>query len=94
MDRLDDLDGRATILAGHVIEALLLWALKNKGGAIPFKKSPDNLHLHDLIAEAEKRGLPNYKSTTDSVPSLISKEAVELFDLRGCQDHLASSFVE
>ncbi len=30
-------------------------------------------------AEAEKRGLPNYKSTTDSVPSLISKEAVELF---------------
>jgi glutamine synthetase len=30
-------------------------------------------------AEAEKRGLPNFKSTTDSVPSLISKEAVELF---------------
>jgi hypothetical protein len=47
----------ATILAGHVIEALLLWALKKKGGATPFKKSPDELHLHDLIAEAEKRGL-------------------------------------
>jgi glutamine synthetase len=30
-------------------------------------------------AEAEKRGLPNFKSTTDSVPSLISKEAIELF---------------
>jgi hypothetical protein len=47
----------ATILAGHVIEALLLWAVKKKGGATPFKKSPDELHLHDLIAEAEKRGL-------------------------------------
>jgi glutamine synthetase len=30
-------------------------------------------------AEAEKRGLPNFKSTTESVPSLISKEAIELF---------------
>lgn len=47
----------ATILAGHVIEALLLWALKTKGGVTPFRKSPDELHLHDLIAEAEKRGL-------------------------------------
>jgi hypothetical protein len=47
----------ATILAGHVIEALLLWALKRKGGAAPFKRNPDELHLHDLIAEAEKRAL-------------------------------------
>jgi hypothetical protein len=47
----------ATILAGHVIEALLLWALKKKGGSAPFKRPPDELHLHDLIAEAEKRGL-------------------------------------
>ncbi|HZT26529.1 MAG TPA: hypothetical protein VFA57_12555 [Pseudolabrys sp.] len=47
----------ATILAGHVIEALLLWAMKSKGGVTPFKKAPDELHLHDLIAEAEKRGL-------------------------------------
>jgi hypothetical protein len=47
----------ATILAGHVIEALLLWAVKKKGGGTPFKKSPDELHLHDLIAEAIKRGL-------------------------------------
>jgi len=47
----------ATILAGHVIEALLLWALKKKGDATPLKKPPDELHLSDLIAEAEKRGL-------------------------------------
>jgi glutamine synthetase len=30
-------------------------------------------------AEAEKRGLPNFKSTVDAVPALISKEAIELF---------------
>ena len=47
----------ATILAGHLIEALLLWAVKKKGGGAPFKKSPDELHLHDLITEAIKRGL-------------------------------------
>jgi hypothetical protein len=47
----------ATILAGHVIEALLLWAAKKKSGGAPFKKPPDTLHLHDLIAEAENRGL-------------------------------------
>jgi hypothetical protein len=47
----------ATVLAGHVIEALLLWAVKKKSGGAPFKKPPDALHLHDLIAEAENRGL-------------------------------------
>jgi len=30
-------------------------------------------------AEAEKRGLPNMKTTVDAVPALISKEAIELF---------------
>ncbi len=30
-------------------------------------------------AEAEKRGLPNFKNTVDSMPSLISKESLELF---------------
>src|SRR5205085_10328826 len=29
--------------------------------------------------EAQKRRLPNFKSTTHSAPSLLSKEAVELF---------------
>lgn len=47
----------ATILVGHVVEALLLWALTMKGGLTPFRKSPDELHLHDLIAEAEEHGL-------------------------------------
>jgi glutamine synthetase len=30
-------------------------------------------------AEAEKRGLPNMKTTVDAVPALISKETIELF---------------
>jgi hypothetical protein len=47
----------ATVLAGHAIEALLLWAVKRNGGVQPFKRPPDELHLHDLIAEAVKRGL-------------------------------------
>ncbi len=47
----------ATVLAGHAIEALLLWAVKNDCSNMPFNKPPDALHLHDLIAEAEKRGL-------------------------------------
>jgi len=29
--------------------------------------------------EAEKRGLPNFKSTVDAMPALITKESVELF---------------
>jgi hypothetical protein len=47
----------ATVLAGHAIEALLLWAVKKKSGSAPFKKPPNDLHLHDLIAEAAKRNL-------------------------------------
>ncbi|MBB4261402.1 hypothetical protein [Bradyrhizobium sp. CIR3A] len=57
----------ATIIAGHVIEALLLWAVKKRGGDVPFKKPPDELHLHDLISEASKRGLitPECKQLAD-----------------------------
>ena len=46
----------ATIIAGHAIEALLLWAVKKKGGEAPFKKSPDEIHLHDLISVDELPG--------------------------------------
>jgi hypothetical protein len=47
----------ATVLAGHVIEALLLWVVKKKSKISPLKKPPDELYLHDLIAEAYKGGL-------------------------------------
>lgn len=47
----------ATVLAGHAVEALLLWALKKKSGDALFKKPPEELHLHDLIVEAAVRGL-------------------------------------
>jgi glutamine synthetase len=30
-------------------------------------------------AEAEKRGLPNFKSTTDAMPALIAKDSIDLF---------------
>ena len=30
-------------------------------------------------AEAEKRGLPNFKSTTDAMPALIARDSIELF---------------
>lgn len=57
----------ATIIAGHVIEALLLWAVKKSGGGVPLKRPPDELHLHYLIAEASKRGLitPECKQLAD-----------------------------
>ena len=47
----------ATVLAGHAIEALLLWAVKKQSGDAMLQKPPDELHLHDLIEEAEKRRL-------------------------------------
>jgi hypothetical protein len=52
----------ATVLAGHAIEALLLWAVKEKSGGKALKKSADELHLHELIAEAAKRGLITLES--------------------------------
>ena len=32
-------------------------------------------------SEAEKRGLPNYKSTTDAMPYFISKDSIDLFSI-------------
>jgi hypothetical protein len=45
----------ATVLAGHVVEALLLWAINHKGGSQNLKKTATQLHLHDLIEEAAQR---------------------------------------
>lgn len=47
----------ATVLAGHALEALLLWAVKNAISERPLKVAPDKLHLHDLISEAAQRKL-------------------------------------
>ena len=47
----------ATVLAGHALEALLLWAVKMKSATALPKKPPDELYLHDLIAEAARHKL-------------------------------------
>jgi glutamine synthetase len=38
-----------------------------------------NGYSEEWHKEAEKRGLPNYKSTIEALPQLVSKEVVELF---------------
>jgi glutamine synthetase len=38
-----------------------------------------NNYSEEWHAEAEKRGLPNLRSTVDALPALISKESIELF---------------
>jgi hypothetical protein len=63
----------ATVLAGHAIEALLLWAVKTKGG--PSKKPPDKLHLHELIAEA---ALQSFISTDCKQLANLAKDARNL----------------
>lgn len=37
----------------------------------------------EWIAEAEKRGLPNIKSTVEAIPSLITEKAINLFEKHG-----------
>ncbi|MBN2509120.1 MAG: glutamine synthetase III [Spirochaetales bacterium] len=39
-----------------------------------------NGYSEEWLAEAEKRGLPNIKSTVEAIPELISPESVELFE--------------
>jgi glutamine synthetase len=40
-------------------------------------------YSEDWHAEAEKRGLPNLKTTTDALPALTSPEVIELFENQG-----------
>jgi hypothetical protein len=47
----------ATVLAGHTLEALLLWAVKKRIGSATPPKPPDRLALHELIDEAAKLNL-------------------------------------
>jgi hypothetical protein len=47
----------ATVLAGHVLESLLLWALKKQSSSSTTQAAYDRQTLHELIAEAEKLNL-------------------------------------
>ena len=39
-----------------------------------------NGYSEDWVIEAEKRGLPNLKTTVDAIPELISQKSIELFE--------------
>ena len=57
------------------VQELLAAIIKENKGVI----FNGNGYSEEWHKEAEKRGLPNLKTTVDAVPHLISKEAVELF---------------
>ena len=67
--------GEASKLPGAV--QTLLKDIYEKHGAVVFNGDGYTESWHQ---EAEKRGLPNFKSTTDSLPTLRTPEVIELFE--------------
>ena len=57
------------------VQELLAAIIKENKGVI----FNGNNYAEEWHKEAEKRGLPNLKTTVDAVPHLISKESIELF---------------
>ncbi len=55
----------------------ILSAIIKEHGAVVFNGDGYSAEWH---AEAERRGLPNLKTTVDSIPVLEQKEVIELFD--------------
>jgi glutamine synthetase len=53
-------------------------------GAVVFNKDG---YADEWQAEAEERGLPNLKTTLDSLPELITEESMELFSHYGVFNH-------
>ncbi len=58
----------------------LLKKIINEHGSVVFNGDGYSEEWHK---EAEKRGLPNLKTTVDSLPTLLNPEVVELFDKYG-----------
>ncbi len=81
----ESLDFAATKLESAVREGkplnaaiqTLMQDIITQHGAVVFNGDGYSAEWH---AEAEKRGLPNFKTTPASLPSLIKPEAVELFE--------------
>ena len=67
--------GEASKLPGAV--QTLLKDIYEKHGAVVFNGDGYTEAWHK---EAEKRGLPNFKSTVDSLPTLRTPEVIELFE--------------
>jgi glutamine synthetase len=81
-ESLDYIAGKleAAIGSGKTLNAsiqTLLTELSNENAAIVFN---GNGYSEEWHKEAEKRGLPNYKTTVDALPVLNSPEVVKLFD--------------
>jgi glutamine synthetase len=58
------------------IQTLLCEVVKEHGGVV----YNGNGYTAEWHAEAEKRGLPNYRNTVAALPVLEKKESIELFD--------------
>jgi glutamine synthetase len=73
----------ASIGSGKTLNAsiqVLLTELANEHAAIVFN---GNGYSEEWHQEAEKRGLPNYKTTVDALPVLNAPETIKLFDKYG-----------
>jgi glutamine synthetase len=64
---------------GAAIQTVLCDIMKEDGGVI----FNGNGYTPEWHAEAEKRGLPNYKTSVDALPVLEKPETVQLFDKYG-----------
>ncbi|KLU62213.1 glutamine synthetase [Peptococcaceae bacterium CEB3] len=60
--------------------ALILKEIVNEHGRVVFD---GNNYSDDWIAEAERRGLPNIRSTVEAIPVLISDKTVALYEKHG-----------
>jgi glutamine synthetase len=70
--------GDQSKLSGAVTS--LLTKTINEHGRVIFNGDNYTAEWHD---EAEKRGLPNLKTSVDALPTLLNKEVVELFNKYG-----------
>jgi glutamine synthetase len=73
----------ASVASGKTLNSsiqTLLTELANEHAAIVFN---GNGYSDEWHREAEKRGLPNYKTTVDALPVLNAPETVKLFDKYG-----------
>jgi len=61
----------------NVAVAELLGTIIKEHGAVVFN---GNGYSHEWHAEAERRGLPNFKTSVDALAAFHKKEAIELFD--------------
>jgi glutamine synthetase len=67
----------------EAVQSILAEIITNHGAAV----FGGNGYSDDWQIEAEQRGLPNLRTTTDALPELISEDAMELFEHYGVFSH-------